>query len=139
MGGSGGLGPPVNANVALSSASGEGARRTGPALESMYRFALWLIPTVEQFPRRQKFLLGDRLQATALDVLERLIEATYTRDRRGHLNAANLGLEKLRLLCRLAKDLGHLDQRRYEHAARSLDETGRLIGGWRKAHEAAEG
>ncbi len=55
---------------------GEGAKRTGPALESMYRFVLWLVPTVEQFPRRQGFLLGDRLQATALDVLKRLIEAT---------------------------------------------------------------
>ena len=57
------------------------ARRTGPALEAMYRFLLWLVPTVEKFPRSQKFLLGDRIQATALDVLERLIEAIYTRGR----------------------------------------------------------
>ena len=78
------------------------------------------------------------LQATALDVLERLVEATYTRDRRRHLAAA-MGIEKLRFLCRLGKDLGHLDERRYEHAARALDETGRLIGGWRKADEAAKG
>ena len=28
----------------------------------MYGFVLWLAPTVEKFPRRQKFLLGDRLQ-----------------------------------------------------------------------------
>ncbi|MGH6897203.1 MAG: type II toxin-antitoxin system prevent-host-death family antitoxin [Geminicoccaceae bacterium] len=42
---------------------------------------LWLVPTVEKFPRSQKFLLGDRIQSTALDVLERLIEATYTRGR----------------------------------------------------------
>ena len=86
---------------------GGGAKRTGPVLESMYRFVLWLVPTVEKFPRRQKFLLGDRLQATALDVLERLIEATYTRDRRPHLAAANLSLERLRFLCRLARDLRH--------------------------------
>ena len=112
----------------------DGAKRTGPALESMYRFVLWLVPTVEGFPRRQRFLLGDRLQATALDVLERLVEATYTRDRREQLAAANLGIEKLRLLCRLAKDLRHLDVRRYAHAARALDEAGRLVGGWRKAH-----
>ena len=105
----------------------------------MYGFVLWLVPTVEKFPRRQKFLLGDRLQATALDVLERLVEATYSRDRRRYLQAANLGIEKLRLLCRLAKDLGHLNERRYEHAARVLDETGRLVGGWRKADEAAQG
>jgi hypothetical protein len=30
-----------------------------------------------------------------------------------------------------------LDRRRYEHAARTLDETGRLIGGWMKAHSAS--
>ena len=68
--------------------SASGARRTGPAVESMYRFAGCLVPTVEKFPRRQKFLLGDRLQATGLDVLERPVEATYTRERRRHLQAA---------------------------------------------------
>jgi hypothetical protein len=115
------------------------ARRTGPALEAHQQFILWLVPTVERFPRSQKFLLGDRLQATALDVLEALIEATYTRDRRGHLARANLGLEKLRVLCRLATELRHLDPRRYENAARSIDEIGRLVGGWQKAHTARGG
>lgn len=112
----------------------DNARQTGPALEAHRRFLLWLIPTIEKFPRSQKFLLGDRIQATALDVLESLIEATYTRDRRGHLARANLGLEKLRHLIRLAVELKHLDPRRYEHAARSLDEIGRLVGAWTKAH-----
>ena len=114
------------------------ARRTGPALEATYRFLLWLVPAVEKFPRRQKFLLGDRIQATGLEVLERLIEATYTRSRRDVLAEANLGIEKLRFLLRLAMDLRHLDMARYEHAARSLDEIGRLVGGWRKAHDAAQ-
>ena len=109
------------------------ARRTGPALEAHQQFVLWLIPAVERFPRSQKFLLGDRLQTTALDVLEALVAATYTRERRGHLNAANLGLEKLRILLRLAAELGHIDRRRYEHGARTIDEIGRLIGGWIKA------
>jgi hypothetical protein len=119
--------------------SGDRSRETGPALESHYRFLAWLIPTVERFPRRQKFLLGDRIQTSALDVLERLIEATYSRRRGDLLARANLGLEKLRFLFRLAHDLRYLDHRRYEHAARSLDETGRLVGGWRKAHHAREG
>jgi len=44
--------------VASSDDNERGARRTGPAVESMYRFVLWLVPTVEKFPRRQKFLLG---------------------------------------------------------------------------------
>lgn len=111
----------------------DNARRTGPALEAMYRFMLWLVPTVEKFPRSQKFLLGDRIQSTALDVVERLIEATYTRARRPALQAANLGIEKLRVLFRMATEMRYLDERRYEHAARSLDEVGRLVGGWMKA------
>jgi 23S rRNA-intervening sequence protein len=113
-----------------------GVKQTGPALEAMYRFILWLVPTVEKFPRSQKFLLGDRIQSTALDVLERLIEATYTRTRSKLLGAANLGIEKLRLLFRLSFDLKFLDMRRYEHAARSLGEIGRMVGGWRKASDA---
>ena len=36
----------------------------------MHRFILWLIPTVEKFPRSQKFLLGDRIQAIAFEVLD---------------------------------------------------------------------
>ena len=100
----------------------------------MYRFILWLIPTVEKFPRGQKFLLGDRIQTTALDVLERLIEATCTRSRGGLLAQANLGLEKLRFLFRIASEL-----RRYEYAGRALDDVGRLVGGWLKAHRGTPG
>ena len=82
--------------------SGATARTTGPALEAHYRFILWLVPALERFPRSQKFLLGDRIQGVALDVLDALIEATYTRQRSGHLARANLGVEKLRFLVRLA-------------------------------------
>ena len=69
LGGSGGRRRPVIGLSALPGGTEHGARRVGPALESMYRFVLWLVPAVEQFPRRQKFLLGDRLQATALERL----------------------------------------------------------------------
>ena len=117
----------------------DAARETGAALEAWYRFLLWLVPTLERFPRRQKFLLGDRIQNTALDVFESLIEATYTREWEPHLARANLGIEKLRFLIRLAMDLSYLDPRRYEHAARALDETGRKVGAWRKTHRARAG
>lgn len=113
-------------------------RRGGPALEKCYQFILWLIPTVEKFPRGQRFLLGDRIQRTALEVMEGLVEATYTSQCGPILRRVNLALEKLRFLFRLAKDLRYLDLRRYEHVARSVDEIGRLVGGWIKASHAAE-
>ena len=113
-------------------------RRTGPALEQAYQFILWLIPTVEKFPRDRKFLLGDRIQATALEVLEGLIEATYTKSRDRLLGRVNLAIEKLRFLVRLSVDLQCLDTRRYEFAARNLDEIGRQVGGWMKANRAQQ-
>ena len=44
----------------------DNARRTGPAVEAHYQLINWLIPTVERFPKAQKFLLGDRIQATVV-------------------------------------------------------------------------
>jgi 23S rRNA-intervening sequence protein len=112
----------------------DNSKRTGAAIEAHYRFLVWLVPTIEKFPRSHKFTLGDRIETIALDVLEALIEATYTRERTQHLRRANLGIEKLRFLLRLAADLRLLDRHRYEHAARALDDTGRLVGGWMKVH-----
>ena len=123
---------------ALPDATPDRSRETGTALESHYRFLLWLIPAVERFPRAQKFLLGDRIQRTAVDVLEALIEATYTKYRDRPLERANLGIEKLRFFLRIAHDLKLLDSRRHRHAVRSLDATGRRVGAWRKTHRRYE-
>jgi len=102
----------------------DNSKRTGAAIEAHYQFLLWLGPTLENFSKAQKFTLGDRIQNLSLEVLEALIEATYTRERTQHLRRANLGIEKLRFLIRLATDLKVLDRRKYEFAARTLDETG---------------
>ena len=55
-----------------------------------------------------------------------------------HLLACNIRLEKLRFLFRLAMDLRYTDGARYEFAARSLDEVGRLVGGWLKVQRNAQ-
>jgi hypothetical protein len=112
------------------------ARTTGPALEAMYQVLLWLIPTVEKYPRKQKFVLGDRIESTALDVLELLIGATFTKARDVKLAEANLGLERLRYFMRLSFELRLIDARKYEHAARGIDDVGRLVGGWIKVNRA---
>jgi len=109
---------------------------TGPSLEKMYQFLLWLMPTVEKFPRSHKFSLGERIQNAALDILEGLVEASYRRDRQALLVQVNMKLEKLRILLRLATDLHCMDMRRYEFSARALDEIGRMVGGWIKTQRA---
>ena len=116
------------------------ARQTGVALEACYRLLLWLVPVLEKFPRSQKFLLGDRMQTQALEVLDHLVAATYVPQARApHLLAANLTLERLRFGLRLAHDLRLLDMPRYQHGAEQVDEVGRLVGGWLRSAQAVHG
>lgn len=111
----------------------QASRQVGPVLEAHFQFLLWLVPALNRFPRDQRFLLGDRIQTLGQEILEALIEANYTRDRRSFLLRANMSLEKLRYFMRLAVEMHYLDKRRYEHAVRSIDDIGRQVGGWIKA------
>lgn len=123
--------PSATSNAAPPPIDPPGARG-GPALERVVVFITWLVPVLEQFPRSQRFLLGDRLQSLALDLMELLVEAQYRKAPRAELQRANLLLEKQRLLWRVAYNLRLADVRRYEHAAREIDEIGRRLGAWLK-------
>lgn len=102
------------------------------AVTKTYDFLLWLLPRINDFARQHRFTLGDRMEQRALDLLELLIEATYTRDKRELLRRANLTIEQLRYLVRLAKDLKQLSIHQYEFATRSLMTIGAEVGGWIK-------
>ncbi len=91
----------------------------------------WLLERTARFPRRVRFTLTQRIDNLALDVFEGLIEARYTRQRADILQRINLDLEKLRLLLRLCHSQGFLDHRAFAHVMESIDEVGRMVGGWR--------
>jgi hypothetical protein len=98
-----------------------------------YDLVLWSCQHVARFPRSHRFVLGERIERNLYDLLESLIQARYTRERRPLLARANLTLEVLRFQVRLARDLQCLRVGSYGFAARSLDEIGRLVGGWLKS------
>ena len=54
-------------------------KRAGPAVEAHYQFLLRLVPTVDRFPKSQKFVFGDRVLNLALDVLEGANEVVESR------------------------------------------------------------
>ena len=88
-------------------------------VQKTYDFLLWLLPHIAKFSRQHRFTLGDRLEREALDLLMGLVEAGYSRDKRDLLQRANLGIERLRFLVRLSKDLQQLNLRQYGFAAES--------------------
>ncbi len=95
-----------------------------------YDLILWACNHTNRFPRNQRFVLGERIERGLYDLLETLIAAKYTRQRKELLERANLGLEILRFQMRLAKDQQCLRTTSYGFAAKAIDEIGRLVGGW---------
>ncbi len=66
-----------------------------------YDLILWSCNHTGRFPRQHRFVLGERLERTLYDLLETLIRAKYSRDRKSLLDEANLKLEILRFQVRL--------------------------------------
>lgn len=109
-----------------------------PLFVLWYDFLKWLIEKTDKFPRKVRFTLSSRIENLGLDIVESLVEARYSRDKADALRSIDLGMEKLRVLLRIAHDLGHLDHKGYEYAARQMAEAGKMVGGWRK-HQAGRG
>ena len=93
-------------------------------------FLKWLLPAIEKFPKKVRFTFSDRIITLAVDVVEDLVEARYSTQKMLILKRADLRLEKLRVLLRLTHQLGYLPHAGYEHAAKSVNEVGKMLGGW---------
>ena len=94
------------------------------------------MPTTAKLPKHIRFTFVNRMDNLALDVVEDLVEARYRRDKRAILARANLRLQKLRVLLRLCHSLGYFPHARCEHAMRSLNKVGAMLGGWIRQQEA---
>jgi len=95
-----------------------------------YDLILWSCNHTSRFPRNHRFVLGERIERNLYDLLETLIGAKYSKQPSDLLQHANLKLEILRFQFRLAKDLKCVAAKSYAFGAKSIDEIGRLIGGW---------
>ena len=102
-------------------------------LVKWYDYAKWLLERVENFPKSQRFILGQRLTSQAMDVLDLLVEASYARDKSEILATANRKMEVLRWTVRMAKDRKLFTPAQFEFSARALNECGRMVGGWLKS------
>ncbi len=107
------------------------------AVNACHDLLLWIIPQLDKLPRVRRFTLGERIETGLLDVLEQLTDAAYRRDKAATLSQANLRLDRVRHLWRLAHELKVLPTRQYEYGARLLEELGRQIGGWRRSSTGA--
>ena len=104
------------------------------ALTKWYDYVKWVLDRVDGFPKNQRFVLGTRLADGVLEVMEVLAEATYARgNAKAQLLArANRRIEAVRWLVRVCKDRNLVSARQFAFSCQSLEECGRMVGGWLK-------
>ena len=105
-------------------------------ISKTYDLILWTANHTSRFPRNHRHVLGTRIENQLYDVLELLIDAKFSRDRRDTLEEANRKLETLRFLLRLGRDLKCLEVSSYGFGTKAVDEIGRLVGGWLRSSDA---
>ena len=111
----------------------ERAQQQSPIFTKTYDYILWLLQHTENFPKRERFRLARRLEDTAFEFYQLLIQAARsTRRRRAVLLQADLVLDQLRLYTRLSQARKLTSPRQYRHASGLLVEIGKLLVGWLK-------
>jgi len=104
-----------------------------PIFEKTYELILWLYPTVNKFPKSQRFVLGQQIENTILEILKGIIEANQEINKLLYLKKISVELDKLRILIRLTKDLRFINIRQYAFAVEKVNEIGKMLGGWIKS------
>ena len=100
--------------------------------QKVYDLILWLYPTVNKFPKSQRFVLGQQIENTLLEILKGIIQANQESNRLPYFKQISVDLDKLRILIRLSKDLKFISLRQYQFVADKINEIGKILGGWMK-------
>ncbi len=98
----------------------------------IYEFLKWIHALLNRFPKSEKYTMAQKIENTALNVLEGIIQSNNDFDKTASLKKTIVELDKLRIFFRMSKDLQFISFEQYENGARQIDEIGRMLGGMLK-------
>jgi four helix bundle protein len=106
-----------------------------PIFTKLYDFYKNLSQILVLFPKAKRYTLGEKIDNLTLEILESSIAAGISlREKKlPHLEKAIISLDLLKILLRLAKDIQCLDNKKYLQLQESLQEIGRMLGGWKRS------
>jgi len=96
---------------------------------------LWVYIAVNKFPKKQRFVLGQEIEKTAIKFLKLIIKANYTTKKAAILYEARIEINLFLILIRFSKDLQFLSKKQYEFAVSQTNEISKMLGGWLKYEE----
>ena len=106
-------------------------RKQSPLFAKTEDFLVWLFEHTAKFPRQYRHTLTERLEGSGLE-FQRCLGCALVTGEKSWLDRADMELWQLRQLIRLAHALHIFPSRLVEFAWTTLDELGRLLGGWKK-------
>ena len=86
-----------------------------------------------KFPKSQRFSYAVRIENIMLEILSLIHIANRSKNKIPYIKKIDINLDELRILIRLSKDLRFINLKSYEYAVKSLEEIGKLFGGWWKS------
>jgi len=103
-----------------------------PIFTKTYEFYKEIYQALGKFPKRDRYCLGQKIENVILQIFELLSQVNMV-EKSQKLNLlinvnAKIDLEKI--LLRLAKDNKCIDNKNYLHLSESLQELGKMAGGW---------
>lgn len=100
-------------------------KKTYDFLKKFYIFEL-------DFPKKDRYTLGQRCEFYIIDILEGVMIAAQTEKSKKLqiLEQASSKLDLLKVFIRLASDLDTLSDKRYIICQNHLQEIGKMLGGW---------
>lgn len=96
----------------------------------------WIFVKVNTFPKKQRFVLGQQIETSALVCLRLIIQANNLKSpdkTLAKLEDLNTELEVLRGLLRICFEMKFLSAKSLGYITKQIDEVGKMTGGWIKS------
>jgi len=101
-----------------------------------YDFCKWLLNHTNKFPKSHRFSVAVRLENGVLEMLRLMTLANHRQKRLPLLHAIDEELKVMQVNLRVSHELKFINIQSYEFAIKSLEEIGKMLGGWIKSQTA---
>ena len=103
-----------------------------PVFTLSYDLLKWFCSKYDEYPKKYKYILGEKLTNTLLEMVDDITEARFRKVKGDYISSALTKSEKAKYLARLSKDMNCISIGDYEKFSISIVEIGKMLTGWQK-------
>ena len=104
-----------------------------PIFAKLYGFYKNLSQVITTFPKTKRYTLGQRLDNLTLDAFELLFSIPVADNKVKTLSQISGKIDLIKVLLRLGKDTQAVKNNKYLELQATLQEIGKMLGGWIRA------